>query len=309
MSNYLITQATGKQAQAVIGQLLAAGHSVHAVVRDTRKTLPEVLTRPGVTLFQGETVDSDVISKAIQGCKGVFLNTFPIPGIEPQQAKTVVDAAKKAGVETVVLTTTMATGSKEIWDKQQTKDVGLYNYFVNKAAAEEIVRSAGLNAYTILRPAFLHFDYFLPHVLKNYSELAKAGELVHSFKEGGKMLQTDVEDVGKYAAAALQDPAKFGGHEIELGNEALTIQGIAAILSKVSGKNVTPRQRSSKEVEEAKGGANFQAWQLWTHSTDLTPFAAAAKDVQEKFGIPFTSLERALQRERDQLLECLSASA
>ncbi|KAM0546253.1 hypothetical protein ACHAPJ_010936 [Fusarium lateritium] len=282
MSTYLITQATGKQSGAVIRHLLAAGHSVHAVVRDIQKTLPQVLTRPGVTLFQGETIDSDVISKAIQGCKGVFLNTFPIPGLEPQQAKTVVDAAKKA-------------------------DVGLYDYFTYKAAAEEIVRSAGLNAYTILRPAFLNFDYFLPHSLKNYPELAKTGELVHSFNEGGTMLQTDVEDVGKYAAAALQDPVKFGGQEIELGNEALTIQEIAAILSKVSGRHVTTRQRSSEEVEEVKGGGNFQAWQLWTHSHDLRPVAAAAKDVQAKYGIQFNSLEEALQRDRDQLLECLPA--
>ncbi|KAJ4251412.1 hypothetical protein NW762_011394 [Fusarium torreyae] len=307
MSTYLITQATGKQSGAVISHLLAAGHSVHAIVRDTKKTLPQVLDRPGVTLFQGETIDSDVISKAIQGCKGVFLNTFPIPGLEPQQAKIVVDAAKKAGVDTVVLSTTLMTGNKNFWDNQHTKDVGLYNYFAYKAAAEDIVRSAGLNAYTILRPAYLNFSYFLPGILKNYPELAKTGELVHSFNEGGTMLQTDVEDVGKYAAAALQDPVKFGGQEIELGNEALTVQEIAAIISKVSGKNITTRQRSSKEVEEAKAGGNFQAWQLWTHYHDLRPVAAAAKDIQEKYGIPFNSLEEALQRDKDQLLECLPA--
>jgi uncharacterized protein YbjT (DUF2867 family) len=45
MATYLITQATGVQALLTIGNLLAAGAKVHALVRDPLK-IPDVLERP-----------------------------------------------------------------------------------------------------------------------------------------------------------------------------------------------------------------------------------------------------------------------
>lgn len=105
MATYLVTQATGQQGQAVIAHMVAAGFKIHAVVRDPSK-IPSTLQNEAITIFKGESTNFDEIYQAAQGCQGAFLNTFPIPGIEAQQAKTIVDACKKAGIEQLVAATT-----------------------------------------------------------------------------------------------------------------------------------------------------------------------------------------------------------
>ncbi|KAI0129741.1 NmrA family protein [Xylariales sp. AK1849] len=303
MATYLVTQATGHQSQWTITRLLAAGAKVHAVVRDPQR-IPTILQEPGVTVFTGASTDFEEVLRAAQGCKGVFLNTYPIPGLERQQAKTVVDACKKAGVKTVVLSTSFCTGRKAIWDDPVTEECQLRDYYVSKAEAEDVVRGAGFEAYTILRPAFCHFDYLLPNALGNFPKLSTNGELDHAFNDGARMPHTDAHDVGKYAAAALQNPAKFGGQEIDLCNENLTIEEVRDILVRVSGRDVRVRKRTKEEVEEAKD-VTAQRFQLWANAKDFSAIVAAAREVQVKFGMPFTSLELALQREKDRLLECL----
>ncbi|KAI3325556.1 NmrA-like family protein [Xylariaceae sp. AK1471] len=308
MTTYLVIQATGHQSQWTITHLLEAGAKVHAVVRDPQKTLP-VLQRPGVTIFKGESNNFEEVSRAAQGCEGVFLNTFPIPGLETQQAKTVVDACKKAGVKNIVVTTTMGTGNRAMWDDHVTEECGLRGYYLSKAEVEDVVRSAGFEAYTILRPGFIHIDYMLPNAAQNFPELPTNGELAHCFDDGVRMPHTDAHDIGKYAAAALQNPAKFGSQEIDLVNENLTIQEVRDILVRVSGRDVRVKRRTPEEVEAARTTAFGQSFHLMANSKDFGASVAAAKEAEVKFGIPFTSLEAALRREKGRLLECLPASS
>ena len=306
MNTYLVTQATGQQSQWVITHLIAAGVKIHAVVRDSQK-VPLILKHSSVTVFQGESTNFDVILQAAQGCKAVFLNTFPIPGLEAQQSKTVIDACRRAGVESIVASTTFGAGDKAFWDDSTTKECGLHWYFSAKAEVEHAVREAGFKAYTILRPVWIIHDYLLPSAPYNFPGLATKGELDHSYDDGTKMVHTDSFDVGKYAAAALQDPAKFGGQEIDLGNEALTIEEVRDILVNVSGREVRVRKRTPEEMEAVKDVLFSQGLQLLVNAKDISKASAGAKGIQAKFGIPFTSFEMAMQRDKARLLECLPA--
>ncbi|KAI6082573.1 NmrA family protein [Hypoxylon rubiginosum] len=308
MASYLVTQATGQQGQSVIKHLLAAGVEVHAVVRDLEK-VPALLKSPGVTLFKGESKNFEEIYQAAQGCKGAYLNTLPIPGFEAHQAQTIAEASKKAGVEILVAATTLCTNKKALWDDQASEECQMRGYFASKTQVEDIVRGAGFKAYTILRPSILHQDYLMPGAYQNYPRLPTHGELDHAFNEGVKAPYTDADDVGKYAAAALQNPDKFGGQEIDLGNELLTVEEAGDILVKVSGKDVPVRKRTPEEIEAIKDTVFGQRVQLWANLYDFSAYANTAKEVQAKFGIPFTPLEASLQRDKARLLECLSASA
>ncbi|KAI1750035.1 NmrA family protein [Xylaria castorea] len=302
MATYLITQATGNQSQWVMTHLLAAGAKVHAIVRDPSKKLPEVLNHPGVTVFKGESVNFDDVFRAAQGCAGVFLNTFPDPRVELQQAKTILEASKKAGLKSVVASTVMATGEKAMWDDAVTEKANLGDYFRSKFAVEDAVHTGCLEAWTVLRPAFCHFDYYLPSCQHNFARLATHGELDHFYNDGARMPQTDASDIGKYAAAALQDPAKFAGQEIDVASENLTIEEVRDILVRVSGRDVGARR---VDGEPAYG----QRFQNWANFKDFRTVMQSAKEVQAKFGIPFTPLEEALQRDKSRLLECLPAKA
>ncbi|KPM39654.1 hypothetical protein AK830_g6900 [Neonectria ditissima] len=304
MTTYLITQASGQQSRWVISHLLAAGAKIHAVVRDLEKA-PAILKDPRITLFQGESKNFDDIFQAAQGCKGVFLNTFPYPGLEALQAKTIVEASQKAGVETVVAATTHGTSHKEMWDDEATKEMQLHEYFTSKTEVEDIVRAGDFKAYTILRPAVIHHDFFVPGAYMNFPRLPTHGELDHLLVDGAKVPYTDASDVGKYAAAALQEPSKFNGQEIDLGSELLTIEEVSDILTRVSGRKVPSVKRTLQEVEEMGISVFGQKFHLVANEKDLSWTTANAEEVGKKFGIPLTSIETAVNRDRAQLLECL----
>lgn len=305
MSAYLITQATGIQALATITFLVESGASVHAVVRDPQKELPSILKHPNVTIFKGDSTDFESIFNAAQGCKAAYLNTFPLPGIETQQAKTICEAAKKAGVKSIVACTTFHTSKRELWDIEDTKKTGLYYYFISKSEVENTVRSAGFDTYTILRPGFIHSDYMKPHVLMNFPELTTEATLYHLYDEDNCMPHTAVKDIGNYAAAALQDPTKFGGAEIELGYELLTVKESRDILAKVSGKDVKLRRIPEEEREEALKAVNARGFHTWASAVDLRVSKDVGIATQEKYGISFTSLEQTLQKEKSRLLEAI----
>jgi uncharacterized protein YbjT (DUF2867 family) len=304
MTTYLITQATGQQSQWVIKHLLEAGAKIHAVVRDIEK-VPQVLRSPGITLFQGESKNVKDILQAAQGCRGAFLNTVPYPGLEILQAKSVVEACQEAGVENIVVSTTFCASRKTMWDNDATKDMGLHGYFASKAEVEDIVRNGNFKAYTILRPSVIHHDYFLPGSYQNFPRLHTHAELDHLLNEGATVPHTDSYDIGKYAAAALENPTRFASQEIDLGNELLNFEEISEILTRVSGREVKAVKRTPTEIDEMGISVLGQKFPLWANLHDFSSFAVAAKEIQAKFGIPFTPFESALQRDKARLLECL----
>jgi nucleoside-diphosphate-sugar epimerase len=307
MTTYVITQASGIQAQWTIHSLLEAGAKVHAIVRNPSK-IPSHLERPGITLFQGDNNNSEAVFKAAQGCKGVFLNTFPAfddISAEGRQVKTVLEACKRAGVEHVVASTSCFTSRRDMWETAEaSKYVG--NYYLSKTRIEDAVRGAGLKSYTIVRPSFIHRDFHPPHVYGNFPSLPKNGELAHGFNDGAKMVYVSEHDVGKYAAAALQDPAKFDKQEIELGNEHLTIEEVQAILVRVTGKNIPLRKMTGEEIEIARNtvpGLRFQLFASLANLPDTT------KETVEKFGIPFSSFEEYVKQYKAEIVASLPAQA
>ncbi|KAF4962437.1 hypothetical protein FSARC_9466 [Fusarium sarcochroum] len=307
MATYLVTQATGQQSQWIIKYLLEAGVNIHVVVRDLEK-IPPILTNPNITLFQGESKNFEDIFQAAQGCKAAFLNTISFPGLEVLQAKTIVEACEKAGVETLVASTAICTDKKSIWDDDETKAIPpLYRYYVSKFEVENIVRAGKFQAYTILRPSVIHHDFYAPGVYGNFPRLPTDGEIDDLLTGDAKLPYTDSNDVGKYAAAALQDPTKFGGQEINLANELLDFEQVRNILVRVSGREVGVVKRTPEDVEKLGINVFGQNFQLFANMKDLDWIETSAKEVQEKFNIPFTPLQEALQRDKSRLLDCLPA--
>lgn len=304
MATYLITQATGLQSQWTIRHLLAAGAKVHAVVRNP-ENIPELLQRPGVTVFKGESVNFEDIFKAAQGCQGAFLITYPIPGIEGQMARTIAEACKKAGVKTVVAASTFCTGDKSLWDDQAIKDIQLHEYYSSKAEVENAVRVADFEAYAILRPAYISINYMLPHSAGNLPRLASHGVLDHIYDDDARMPQTDVSDIGRYAAAALQNPSKFNGVEVDLCAESLTIEEVRNILTRVSGRELEVKKWTREDLQKENILVFGHAFHLFCNLKNFEPLLAASKELHAKLDMPLTSLEASLEREKVRLQESL----
>lgn len=113
---------------------------------------PDLLREPGITLLQGESRNLGDILTAVQGCQGAFLNTVPSPCPEALQAKTVVLACQRAGVENMFAATTFYTGNNDMWNDNETKEIQLHGYFSSKAEVEDIVRAVPMDSRPI--PSF-----------------------------------------------------------------------------------------------------------------------------------------------------------
>ncbi|KAI9152311.1 hypothetical protein HJFPF1_09541 [Paramyrothecium foliicola] len=255
--------------------------------------------------FQGESKNADDIFRAAQGCTRVFLNTVPFPGLETLQASSIIEACEKAGVETIVASTTFCVDRREMWDNALTKEIPLDRYFESKAAVEDMVRGGNFRAYTILRPAVIHHDYYLPGSPQNFPRLTTHGELDDLLTERANVPHTDASDIGKFAAAALQNPSKFHAHEINLTGEQVNFTEMRDILTRVSGKEVQTVKRTVKELEEMGLSVFGQKFHLWANFHDFTATLAANEEAAKEFGTPLTSLEAALQRDKAKLLEGL----
>ncbi|KAI0848405.1 NAD(P)-binding protein [Daldinia vernicosa] len=297
MSTFLVTLATGQQGRATIAALLKGGAKVHAVVRDPTKPTARELESQGVVLFKGSNDDIDVFSNAAKGCKGVYLNLLSWPdNLDPgRQAADILKACKEAGVEHVVASTAGWVGDRGKWDNPLNRNEWLRGFCKNDALVEDAVRRSGIRYLTILRPFWFHSNYLPPFVQEFYPELVKEGELVHSFNPGVVFPHINVDDIGRFAALALFDPATFDGEEIELASQNLTIDDVADAIRKATGKRITVRTRTLEETDDSNP---IVAWHLWANAVDLTVDTEA---LEQKYKFRFTTLQEYLTQEKAQL--------
>jgi uncharacterized protein YbjT (DUF2867 family) len=298
---FLITGASGQQGGAAARFLLREGVTVHALVRDTTSPAAQALEKAGAILFKGDFDDVAAIKAATTGVSGVFLNPFPGEK-QVQQAQNFIDAAIASKiVKTLVLSTAFFTGDRKIWGLEP----DVVPYYTSKSAVEEAVRSAGFENYTILRPSWLMHNYLLPASKWNSPEFATEGIFAHIYDPDTRMAHFDANDVGKFAAAALLDPAKFSGHEIELGNENLTAQEAVEHLRKASGRDIKLHLRTADEAELM---APKVPTMRFARLANKKPLTIDGKALEKKYGIKLKTFQEYLDQHKDELLKSLPAS-
>lgn len=311
MVSYLVTGATGRQGGAVVNHLLAAGAKVHAVVRDKSSSAANALHDRGVVLFEGTHEDPDEVfqAAAAAGCTGVFLN---LTVFEPAQARAQADAvisACKAGagnaLTSIVLSSTSRTNemSTEL-DTAAAVHPWLGQYYTAKSEVEAAVRDSGIEHYTILRPPVLAYDYLLPSSAKPqaFPQLPRSGTLVTSLNDNTTLPYLDENDIGMLTAAALLDPAKFSGHEIELASDNLSARDVRDTLARVSGIDIKFHKRTPSELEETKNTEFFQVFELLANRS---PRHVEVQALEEKYGIKLTRFSEYMEKNKDNLMDSL----
>ncbi|CAG8950975.1 hypothetical protein HYFRA_00006372 [Hymenoscyphus fraxineus] len=297
-SIYVVTAATGAQGSSTARALIAAGATVRAIVRDVNAPVAKALQELGAVLFEGDFDSLDTIKDALSGATGLFYNPFPTPTIVGQ-ANAIISLAKATStIKTVVLSTVFYCGSPAIWDYNPT-DSHIYLYYKGKFEVEKVLKAAGFENYTILRPAWIMHNYILPHSSHHFPELSEKAELAHLYPPETEMSHVDPQDIGKFAAAAFLKPEQFREEEIELGYENLTIEKARATLSKVLGFEVTQRRRSAEEEVAMEQVATTQPFQRLAINKPLTIDGQA---LERKFGIKMTGFEDYCLREKEALV-------
>ncbi|GKZ51756.1 hypothetical protein AbraIFM66951_007060 [Aspergillus brasiliensis] len=298
----LVTGATGNQGGATARQLLNAGIKVHALVRDPSSKPALELQSLGAQLFEGNFDDPSSIKAAAEGATAVFLNVLPTlanPESEVTYAKHIIDAAiASKTVTTLVYSSVTMTGKHESFPNWG-PDYPLAWYWTNKDRIEKMVRGSGIKHWTIIRPAFLMYNYHNPTASWMFPELAKNHVFLTAYKPTTPMAVLDANDVGKFAAAAIADPDAYDKHEIDLGVESLTPAEIAKELSRVSGRDIAAQFYSDEEAKELAAKDPKIRSQLWTNEVGYHVDFEKLK----KYPIRLTTFSEYLDNHRDEVLE------
>jgi uncharacterized protein YbjT (DUF2867 family) len=295
----LVTGATGAQGGATARALLAAGRRVRFLTRDPTSPASRALTALGADALRGDLDDSESLRRAVTGVDGVFSVQLPDSSgtdAERRHGYALIDAARAAGVDHFVHTSVCEAGKHESFPRWET-GYWWQKYWTDKWDVEEAVRKAGFPRWTILKPAFMMDNFAQPKASFMFPHL-RAGQIVTALLPGTRMQLIAADDVGAYAAAAFLDPARFDRQDIDLAVEALTMDEVAATLSRMLDRHVSAR---SVSPDEAIAAGLFPGWvrsQEWTNEVGYRADIAALA----RYGVPLTSFADWVRRHSAEIL-------
>ena len=221
----LVTGATGQQGGAVVEALLTRGHHVRALTRNSASPAANRLREQGVEIAVGDFTDRDSLVRAARGADAVYAMSTPYErGAEKEiaQGMTVTDAAKAAGVAHFVYSSVASAN----------RATGI-RHFDGKYAVEKHLQASGV-PYTVVAPVFFMENLLQPWTLPGLRQ----GKLTMALPAGRPLQQIAVADIGAFVAAVIERGDSASGRRFDIAGDELTGNEAAAILSKVTGREV-----------------------------------------------------------------------
>jgi uncharacterized protein YbjT (DUF2867 family) len=264
----LVTGATGQQGGAVAKALLQKGQKIRVMTRNPEKAA--ALANAGAEVIKGDLTNQADVQAALRGVQGVFAMSTPFEAgmdAEVRQGTMLADAAKQAGVAHYVYT---SVGSAD-------RKTGI-PHFETKWKVEQHICQIGLPT-TILRPVFFMENF------GTYFPPSKEGVLAVPVRFSMKFQMIALKDIGEFGAAAFLSPNKFLGQAIDLAGDELTMQEVAAHLSRTKGRQIQFQQIPDDQVEKLMGHDSalmFRWFNEVGYSVDIPA-------LRQRYGIPLTS--------------------
>ena len=211
----LVTGATGNVASALIPALREAGEQVRALVRDESKAQP--LRDLGVEVVIGDMEQPNTLKAAVAGADKIYLVSSNGP-TGAQQAKNVIEAAKRAGNPYIVRQGAFGTSKSRMI--QQHEEI------------EQELEQSGV-PYTVLKPTF-----FMQNVMMSAQTVVSDGAMYMPLGDG-RIGMVDVRDVADVAFNVLTSESHEGKTYVLTGPAAISHHEVAGELSKAISKEVT----------------------------------------------------------------------
>ncbi len=223
----LVAGGTGTLGTLTTRLLLDTGHRVRVMTRMQSKA--DDLKKRGASIVKGDLRDPESLEFAVRGVTTVISATHSILGkgessielVDDEGQRSLVEAAKLANVSHFIYTSVFGASLDHPVDFWQTK-----------ARIERFLRDSGL-PFTIIRPtAFMEF-----HAYELIGKFVESGKRVMMFGSGKNPRNfVSARDVAKLIVAATDD-SRMRGEVIEIGGpENLTVNQVADIFGRVSGK-------------------------------------------------------------------------
>lgn len=194
---FVVFGATGHTGQVVANTLLEAGEPVRVVVR--RPEAAAAWKARGAQTALASLDDADAVARALEGAQGVYLLAPPslqsddVPGTVERRVRTVAQAARAAGVDHLVLLSSVGAHLES--------GTGMIQ---GAHRAERVIRESGLTA------TFVRACYFQENWAGVLPVAREHGVLPSFIAPGLRIPMVATADIGAVAARALRDPAPAG---------------------------------------------------------------------------------------------------
>lgn len=150
--------------------------------------------------------------------------------------------------------------------------------------------------WVILKPALIMEDLLPPMVQFMFPSLVDRGQFDSAIELDTRLDWIAAHDIGAFAAAAIADPERFHGHEIDLAAESVSLVEIAAKLTAATGKPVSAVTSSEAEMlARGEHGLSVRS-QVW----DSVESDKVDLDAVRSWGVPRTTLDEFIEQRRDQ---------
>jgi NAD(P)H dehydrogenase (quinone) len=238
-SKIAVTGASGHLGRLVIEALLAGNtpaNRIVALVRDPEK-ISDFAAR-GVEVRRADYTQKDSLEAALKGIERLLLISSNEVGQRLTQHKSVVEAARQAGVKFIAYTSITRANTT------------LMQLAAEHKATEQIIRESGI-PFTFLRNSWYFENYTdqFPSTLQHKAIFGSAGD--------GRVSAATRADYAAAAAAVLT----ADNHEnkvYELGGDtAFTLSELAAEISKQTGSEIVYRDLPVEQYAQALIGAGL----------------------------------------------------
>ena len=226
-----VTGGTGFVGREILAQLLRAGHTVRALVREGSTAK---LDEPGkIDVHPGDITDAASLAGALEGCDAVIhlvgiIREFPGRGITFEKmhvtaTENILAACAEQGVRRFLHMSSNGT-----------RENGSTAYHRTKWQAEQMVRESGLD-WTIFRPSLIFGRG--SEFVKMLTELIRRVPVVPVIGDGQYRMQpVSVAQVAESFVRALEMPESIGAIYHQGGGESFSYDAILDLTGRAMGR-------------------------------------------------------------------------
>lgn len=275
MTVLAITGSTGKVGGLVAHHLDDAGIPTRLLVRDASRAPQLRHTKVAVCSYE----DAKASRVALAGVEVLFMVSAHESADRLDEHKTFVGAAAAAGVRHIVYLSFIGASSRSGFTLAR-----------DHGGTEEYIRNSGMT-WTFLR------DNFYSEVFPLFAD---AEGVIRGPAGIGRVAPVSQIDVAAVAAKVMRDPQTHAHSTYELtGPEALSLNEIAAVLTRVTGKPHTYHDETIAEARASRAHYGAPDWQVDAWISTYTAIRdgelnAVSSDIGRLLGRPALGFAQAL---------------
>ena len=252
--------ATGSQGGGLIRAILndtGGGFRARALVRNVNSDKARELSRLGAAVVPTNVDDVESLKRAFQGADGAYCVTFYWEHMSPEKefahASAQAQAAKHAGLQHVIWSTLEDTRRwVPLSDNRMPTLMKKYKvpHFDAKGEADQVFRQIGVPTTFLLTSFYWENLIYFGMGPRKGSD----GKLAITFPMGDRRLPgIATEDIGRCAYGIFKRGKEFIGKTVGIAGEHLTMEEMAASLSKALDREV----RYNEVTPEVYRGLGF----------------------------------------------------